>query len=129
MSTFGQRLKHLRVTAGTSQKEMATLLEITPNAYQKYEYDTREPNFQMLIAIADHFQVPTDYLIGHGIFEHWDTLLEHKDTLFSELIATFAFNYETISKLPENKLMYLLFGLVNHFEISANNELLIYYRI
>lgn len=35
-------------------------------AYQRYEYGTREPAYQKLIALADFFDVSLDYLTGRS---------------------------------------------------------------
>ena len=32
--------------------------------YQRYEYGERKPSFDMLIALADYFDVSIDYLVG-----------------------------------------------------------------
>ena len=45
---------------------MADKLEITPNAYQKYELNTREPNLTTLIAIADILEISLDQLVGRN---------------------------------------------------------------
>ncbi|MDQ0202878.1 transcriptional regulator with XRE-family HTH domain [Pectinatus haikarae] len=43
---------------------MAGILNIIPNAYQKYEYGTREPKLEILYHIADYFCVSSDWLLG-----------------------------------------------------------------
>lgn len=61
---FFQRLKSLRKAKHFTQKYIADLLEIIPNAYQKYEYGTREPRIKQLCILASIFDVTTDYLLG-----------------------------------------------------------------
>lgn len=60
------RIRRLRMSRGITQKEMATVLGMTPNAYQKYEYGEREPNMATLVALADFFDVSLDYLVGRS---------------------------------------------------------------
>ena len=43
---------------------MSEFLEIREQAYQKYEYDTRELNHETTIKLADYFNVSVDYLLG-----------------------------------------------------------------
>lgn len=66
MNNFSQSLKQHRAVNGFTQKQMADKLGITPNAYQKYELNTREPNLDTLILIADIFNVPLDELVGRN---------------------------------------------------------------
>ena len=61
---FSERLKTLRINKGDTQKSLADFLEITPNAYRKYEYGEREPDHATLIKICDYFQCSSDYLLG-----------------------------------------------------------------
>lgn len=64
MNNFHHFLKKYREMACATQKQMAERLEITPNAYQKYELGTREPNLDTLIKIADILEVSLDDLVG-----------------------------------------------------------------
>ena len=63
-SIRGQNLKELRIKKGLKQFELANFLEITPQAYQKYEYGTAEPNYDSLCKLADFYGVTTDYILG-----------------------------------------------------------------
>lgn len=64
MNSFATNLQKLRKERFLTQKQMAEILEITPNAYQNYEYGKREPNLDVLIFIADFFEVSLDDLVG-----------------------------------------------------------------
>ncbi len=64
MNNFSQSLKNHRILNGFTQKQMADKLEMTPNAYQKYELNTREPNLDTLIQIADILKISLDELVG-----------------------------------------------------------------
>ncbi len=65
---FNQRLRSSRLKNKYTQQNMADLLEISLNAYQKYEQAERMPSFDTLVKIADIFAVPTDYLLGRDDF-------------------------------------------------------------
>ena len=60
----GQILKELRTKKGLKQSDMADFLGITPQAYQRYEYGTSEPNADGYSKLADFYGVSTDYLLG-----------------------------------------------------------------
>ncbi len=74
MSDFSNNLRNRRLFIGATQKEMAQMLEMTPNAYQKYELGTREPNLTTLIQIADILNVSLDDLVGRNFTK--DSLMD-----------------------------------------------------
>ena len=59
------RLKELRKARGLTQKKIADELSIYQQLYQRYEVGEREPRIDMLIKLADYFDVSVDYLIEH----------------------------------------------------------------
>lgn len=66
--SFNKRLKIARKNAGKTQKETAEAIGMTPNAYQKYELGTSEPNLAKLVILADMFNVSLDYLLCRDTF-------------------------------------------------------------
>lgn len=60
--SFSNRLKELRKSSNFTQKQVADGIGMAQMAYQKYEYGTREPAYQKLLAIADYYRVSLDYL-------------------------------------------------------------------
>ena len=63
---YFERIKVLRSERVITQKEIAGLLNMTVNAYQKYEYGEREPEMKVFIALADYFDVSIDYIVGRS---------------------------------------------------------------
>lgn len=61
---FANKLKLLRLQKGLSQKEIASILCITPTAYSNYEQGIRFPSYQIIIVICKLFNVSSDYLLG-----------------------------------------------------------------
>lgn len=61
---LAQRLKECRKEKGLTQNQVAIYCDITEKAYQNYELMTREPKVEILIRLADLFQVSLDYLVG-----------------------------------------------------------------
>lgn len=58
------RLKELRERKGLNMAQAARALNIAYTTYVSYEKGEREPNSEMLIALADFFNCSTDYLLG-----------------------------------------------------------------
>ena len=61
---LAERLKLLRKARGLTQNQVAICCDITEKTYQNYELMTREPKIDILIRIADFFDVSLDYLTG-----------------------------------------------------------------
>ena len=59
------RLKQLRTENDFNQYDVAKLLDVTRQAYSRYEREERELGYDMLCKLADYFNVSVDYLIGH----------------------------------------------------------------
>ena len=64
MDMLSNRLKQLRIEKGKTQKEMAKDLGTTDVSIGRYEKGEREPKTDMLNALANYFDVTTDYLLG-----------------------------------------------------------------
>ena len=64
MATFEERLVELRTNAGVSQQTIGDVLEVSRWAVHNYEAGKNRPDFNGLIALADYFDVPLDYLTG-----------------------------------------------------------------
>lgn len=62
--TFRERLKELRKKEGKNCMVLAHLCGLSDGVIWKYEHKDVEPTLKSLIAIADHFHVSTDYLLG-----------------------------------------------------------------
>ena len=62
--SLGQRLQRLRKRANLTQEEVATKLNITPQAISKWENDVSAPDISLLGEIADMFGVTVDELLG-----------------------------------------------------------------
>lgn len=62
---LGKNLRKLLEQYAITQKELAHKLDITPSAMGNYVQNTREPDYDTLIKIADFFHVTTDFLLGH----------------------------------------------------------------
>ena len=66
MVKIAERLKALRKEKKMRQSDVANLLGIGVRTYQYYEGDEHRPDYEMLIRLADLFDVSTDYLLGRS---------------------------------------------------------------
>jgi len=60
---IGERLKELREDQGMTQNDLAICLNISRTSVSAYELNTNEPSLDILINIADFFNISTDYLL------------------------------------------------------------------
>ena len=63
---FNKLLRQTRMERKFTQQKMADKLELSLNAYQKYEQGERCPSLDCLVKIADILEVSTDYLLGRS---------------------------------------------------------------
>lgn len=82
---IAQRIKELRESAHLTQQELAKRLSISRSTLAGYESENKQPSYQVLSQIATFFRVPTDYILGVGIFEDWDLLLQNKDSIVTQI--------------------------------------------
>jgi transcriptional regulator with XRE-family HTH domain len=63
-NTFRARLRLLRDMRRLTQREVAEQLGIAPSTLGMYEAGKREPDNDLLVAIAAIYETSTDYLLG-----------------------------------------------------------------
>lgn len=61
---LGKRLKELRKEKKETQEQVARAVGIVMRHYQRIELDEGLPGIEVFCALADHFQVNADYLLG-----------------------------------------------------------------
>lgn len=71
MVDFGNTLKTLRLKENMTQAQLAQRLGLTKSVISAYETGLRLPSYDILIHIAQIYNVSTDYLLG----------LEHKQEI------------------------------------------------
>lgn len=59
------QLKKLREQINLSQKDLASLIDKSHQAYNFYEQGKREPDLVTLVKLADVFRVSVDTLLNH----------------------------------------------------------------
>lgn len=62
---LGERLKELRKKRNLKQEEVAEAINISRQAYAKWETNGAEPSVSFLIELAKFFNVSIDYICGY----------------------------------------------------------------
>lgn len=63
---LSSRLNELKESRNLLQKDIAKSVGLSLRAYQRYEYGERVPDANVLLALADYFDVSLDYLVGRS---------------------------------------------------------------
>lgn len=63
-NVFPQRLKEVRIKRGLTQTELGEKLGVKQNTFTNWENGKREPNFEIVIKLADLLEVSVDWLFG-----------------------------------------------------------------
>ncbi len=61
---FGKNLKAILEFEGIKQKEFAEMLHISPSTMNGYLNDKRQPDFDLVMKMANALNVSVDYLFG-----------------------------------------------------------------
>lgn len=64
MNTVGEKIKQLRLNHNLTGEQLGKKFNVTKVAISNWENGNRNPDNEMLIKIADFFDVTTDYLLG-----------------------------------------------------------------
>ena len=64
MAVFSERLRELRQERGMTQEALGQVIGVKNYSVYTYEKGRSYPDVAGLIALADHFDVSIDYLVG-----------------------------------------------------------------
>lgn len=65
--TFGESIVFYRTKSGLTQRQLAEILGVTPTRLNYWEKDKRQPDVEMIKALASALHVSADVLIGNPI--------------------------------------------------------------
>ena len=66
---FANRIKYLRLSKELNQVQLAERLGVKKQSISNWENDNIMPSIDMLVKVADFFNVTTDYLLGRNVHE------------------------------------------------------------
>lgn len=67
---LGQQIRNLRISNGMTQTQLAFRLGVVKQSVGNWETDNIMPSVEMLVKIADLFQVSADYLLDREDYEN-----------------------------------------------------------
>ena len=105
MAIFKNRLKELRQSKKMTLEELANEIGTTKSTISRYENGMRQPKQDILEAIADFFNVSTDYLLGRT----------NTKTIFSEPIIPYKVE-QKLTKKDINFLKKLIKDFIEHLD-------------
>ena len=74
MLAIGKQIKKLRTEKKMTQKELAEILHVTPQAVSKWEREESNPDIQLLLELSHYFHVSVDELLGNKQTSFFDSL-------------------------------------------------------
>ena len=66
--SFGRNLERIRKERKISQTKLGEELGLTQQMVSSYEKGASSPNVEILVKVADFFQISIDELIGHQVY-------------------------------------------------------------
>lgn len=117
--TFGEKLKQLREEKGLSKKRVADDLNIKYSTYAGYENQGKKPYMERIIAIAEYFNKPVEYLIGCQSKHPEEQNLKSFNDLFSLPKNTSEYYREIMN------LIYVLYGYDITLDVVRQQYLII----
>lgn len=97
MLVLNENIKRLRLARGLNQVEFAKAMGVSKQCVSNWENDNVMPSIEMLVKIADFFNVTTDYVLGRNEKTYIDV-----SGLTNEQISHISLIVSDISKLNQS---------------------------
>lgn len=81
-----KNIKRLRKALGLTQAEFAKSISVSRTTVTMWETGHHEPDYTLLSQIAEKYDVPTDFLIGCGLYSNWDEIMEYREEILHSLV-------------------------------------------
>ncbi|EJR2826418.1 helix-turn-helix transcriptional regulator [Listeria monocytogenes] len=75
--TIGKRISELRNKRGISQIQLAKDLNVSTSTIGMWETDKRAIKDELIVQLAEYFNVTTDFLLGREEFDNSDLFAAH----------------------------------------------------
>lgn len=118
----GKRLKMLRLERNLTQAQVAAAVGLSNRTISFYENEERFPPNDVLVKLADFFNVSTDYLLGRDISENSEipSPIEEDAMEWIEAFKAAGLKPEQFKRLSEED-RYLIVSIVKKF-FNDNNR-------
>ena len=118
ITTFGSRLKELRMERGVRQDDLAELMGVMFGTVSKWERDIRKPDLPMLDKLFEEFKVPLGYLLGEDVPRTVDEPAKAEQCIWSvsgeDVTRTdFAISMAQLSEKPDESYTQRLMRRIN----------------
>lgn len=80
-----KNIKRLRKALGLTQAEFAKSISVSRTTVTMWETGHHEPDYTLLSQIAEKYDVPTDFLIGCGLYSNWDEIMENREKILQSI--------------------------------------------
>lgn len=80
MSVFGDRLRTIREENNMLAKDLAKLVGVEPAAVTNWEKGVRFPKDNVILRIAEIFNVTTDFLLGRDVYQSYSNALSSTES-------------------------------------------------
>ena len=105
MLNFGSKIVELRKAKNWSQEELAKHIQSSRIMIGKYERNDNSPSIEVLLKIANAFDVSVDYLIGEGSLSSYD----------KEVLKRIE-DIENLDDDTKSKLFFLIDNVIQNFK-------------
>ena len=95
---LGERIKLLRKEQGITQDQLAEYINVSRSSVNGYENDGVEPSLNVLVKIADRFNVSLDYLLERTEEKYNINIFDTDTKDFLLKVIELANNYKIIKK-------------------------------
>lgn len=85
-------IKKARKLNNLTQAQLAIALNVGRTTVTMWETSSQCPDNETLVRLSKILHVPVDFLIGAGVFENWDEIMQHEEAVF----------YAIRDKIPPN---------------------------
>jgi len=130
--SFGNIIKKLRLNNNLTQEQLAEVLSISPQAISRWETNAALPDISLLPAIANYFDVTTDYLLEVDISSKEKEINKIIDTAREytsrgswlkgiEILRDALHKYPSAHALS-SELAFALYGLPSEIETISDDE-------
>lgn len=98
------KLKELRVLNNKTQQEVAEKINITQFTYSNYETGKTKPTIEILIKLADYYNVTLDYLLNRPFVNEFGYMTSEEKLLMS--------NFRKLNTYNQGKIIGEVAGLL-----------------
>ena len=118
-----KNIKRLRKALALTQAEFAKSISVSRTTVTMWETGHHEPDYTLLSQIAEKYDVPTDFLIGCGLFSNWDQIMERREDILKITAELFPGLERMLSVTDDELYLVRLFAVLYKKIIIDGNDI------